>query len=286
MEEPIEQITQNIKLVHTTTTEVIYTILTMGGELYSPQLLKEIGLMPPNKHFDEPLAIYFTPIYIQNFEPLINEGAAIFVRFNESINRYPSFFINDDNNFRPMTGDPKMVGPKNNKKPSCECQLTYNQNLEILTNADGTNKYPPIEAKQCYLPFDNMIRHIKNTYTNVAYPIFVEPINFNNHCHDGGLEIGFITDRFNLEGLLTHIVLGNRNDMNPISVRRFTTRFGKSLDELYADMKEATERMGGLFIELPPKNARGKNKFSKKRYIKKGPRTRRRKGRKGRKSRR
>lgn len=237
----------NIILFHQTTLQSLYSILTSGGML-PPKVLKELGMINPIKFFDEPLAIYFSPIYPTPSFSLADVG--FYIDFKTAIERYPSFFINDDNYFRPMTGNPKMIGPKGNKRPSCNCEHTYNQNLDVLKKPDGTNKYPPIDEKECFLPFERMLEHIKNTYTNEEYPDFVDPSNLYDRCHDGGMEIGFITERLNLEGLVKRVVVENRASIRPTEAENLRSKYGKPINELYEDMKNATESLGGVFEEL------------------------------------
>lgn len=220
-------------------------LVTPTPGLVSPKILFNIGLLTKQK--PEPEAIFFSPLYLKNElhpflyeEDYIDTQGIILVDFKSAIERYPSFFINDDNNFVPMSGMPK----KTKTGETCKCRYTYNQNLDVLKKEDDTPKYNFTkengEMNECMKSFPEMIEHISR----------IDPaVNFE-HCGDGGMEVGFITNLFELEGLLRWVILPDRDKIKKLKtfVKRFETMAG-SVDNVYNTIEEITHRLGGVFIE-------------------------------------
>jgi SepF-like predicted cell division protein (DUF552 family) len=62
-----------------------------------------------------------------------------------------------------------------------------------------------------------------------------------------GPEIAFMTPKISLQHYLKYIIVPDRTIIKDI---RFLKKINKTVDEIYKEMREMTERFGGKFIEV------------------------------------
>ena len=202
--------------------EYLYYIL-QEGYIKSPNELKI------NSSSEEPDAIFFTPVphnFIYNDD--IN-SLSLYLDYEKVLNNYNSYFINNSNGFKPLTGTyPKRMHKKINR---CHKWETYHHNLDPI-------KYPNVEHNPCHITYNKMMKIINS-------------LKHEEFLDEEGPEIGFMTPKISLRNYLKYIIVPDRTILiKHINVTRFLKKINKTIDEVYEEMREITERVGGKFIEL------------------------------------
>ena len=202
--------------------EYLYNILH-GGYIKSPNELKI------NSSSEELDAIFFTPVphnFIYNDDI---DSFSLYLDYEKVLNHYNSYFINNSNGFKPLNGKyPKKMHKKINR---CHKWETYHHNLDPI-------KYPNVEHNPCHITYNKMMKIINS----LKHEEFLE---------EDGPEVGFITPKISLQNYLKYIIVSDRTTLiKHINVKTFLKKINKSIDEVYEEMKEITERYGGKFIEL------------------------------------
>lgn len=199
--------------------EFLYSILK-DGYIKSPNELK-IG-----SSSEERDAIFFTPVphnFIYNDN---TKSFCLYLDYEKVLINYNSYFINNSNGFKPLTGTyPKRMHKKINR---CHKWETYHHNLDPI-------KYPNVEHNPCYKTYNQIMKIINS----LNYDEFLE--------EEEGPEIGFMTPKISLRHYLKYIIVPDRTT---IKEPRFLKKINKTIDEVYEEMREITERVGGKFIEL------------------------------------
>ena len=203
---------------------ILYNILK-EGYIKSPNELK-IG-----SSSEEPDAIFFSPVphnFIYN-DHTDNNGDtfSLYLDYEKVLNHNNSYFINNANGFKPLPGtySPKM----RRKKNRCKGWETYHHNLD-------PRKYPNVEHNPCYRTYKEMMKLLNS----LSYKEFID--------EEDGPEIGFITPKISLNHYLKYIVVPHRTLLK--GEKNFLKSINKTIDEVYEEMKEITERFGGKFIEV------------------------------------
>ena len=195
--------------------EYLYYIL-QSGYIKSPNELK---IQSSSEELD---AIFFTPVP-HNF--IYNEKTKLFLNNEKVLNNFDSYFINNSNGFKPLSGKyPKRMHKKINR---CHKWETYHHNLDPI-------KYPNAEHMPCHITYKKMMKIINS----LEYDEFLE---------EDGPEIGFMTPKISLHHYLKYVVVPDRTILKE---PRFLKKINKTIDEVYEEMREITERFGGKFIEL------------------------------------
>jgi len=198
--------------------EFLYSILK-DGYIKSPNELK-IG-----SSSEERDAIFFTPVphnFIYNDN---TKSFCLYLDYEKVLINYNSYFINNSNGFKPLTGTyPKRMHNKINR---CYKWETYHHNLDPI-------KYPNAEHMPCHITYKKMMKIINS----LEYDEFLE---------EDGPEIGFMTPKISLHYYLKYVVVPDRTILKE---PRFLKKINKTIDEVYEEMREITERFGGKFIEL------------------------------------
>ena len=199
--------------------EFLYSILK-DGYIKSPNELK-IG-----SSSEELDAIFFTPVphnFIYNDK---TKSFCLYLDYEKVLNYYNSYFINNSNGFKPLTGMyPKRMHKKSNR---CHKWETYHHNLDPI-------KYPNVEHNPCHKTYKQIMKIINS----LNYDEFLE--------EEEGPEIGIMTPKISLRHYLKYIIVPDRTT---IKEPRFLKKINKTIDEIYEEMREITERFYGKFIEL------------------------------------
>jgi hypothetical protein len=206
--------------------EYLYYILK-DGFIKSPNELK-LG-----SSSEEPDAIFFTPVphnFIYNdnttYYNISSLSFSLYLDYEKVLNHYDSYFINNSNSFKPLNGKyPKRMHTKFNR---CHKWETHHHNLDPI-------KYPNIEHNPCHRTYNQIMKIINS----LKYNEFIED--------EEGPEIAFMTPRISLRHYLKYIIVPDRIIVKDI---RFLKKINKTLDEIYDEMREITERFGGKFIEV------------------------------------
>ena len=215
-----KRIKYNFLLRHNTgILEYLYSILH-SGYIKSPNELKI------NSSSEEPDAIFFTPVpYNFIYNDIIN-SFSLYLDYEQVLNKYNSYFINNSNGFKPLTGNyPKQMHKKRNR---CNKWETYHHNLDPI-------KYPNVEHNPCHKTYKQIMKIINS----LNYDEFLE--------EEEGPEIGIMTPKISLRHYLKYIIVPDRTT---IKEPRFLKKINKTIDEIYEEMREITERFYGKFIEL------------------------------------
>jgi hypothetical protein len=76
----------------------------------------------------------------------------------------------------------------------------------------------------------------------------INSLNYDEFLEEEeGPEIGFMTPKISLRHYLKYIIVPDRTT---IKEPRFLKKINKTIDEVYEEMREITEKVGGKFIEL------------------------------------
>jgi len=253
MEETKNEV-ENVELLrHYTTFNSLYGII-ISNKLLNPLKIEEI-----NENFrssaKDKNSIFFTPLFTEKF---INDkdqtDPVFYLDLQETLNKYPEYYINSGNSFQPLTGKyPKRRGIE---VQNCDCLETYH-NL----NPDNSNKFNYLEnpsEKPCYRTKEELLGKIKNFQLSVDS--FDEIMD---NC-DGGPELAIFSPEIDLSGLLKYLVVPNREFIKTkyINNERFRQALvfinnieGDTIEtkidnfyELCKNIVETTD--GGQFIEL------------------------------------
>ena len=202
--------------------EYLYYIL-QSGYIKSPNELQF------QTSSEEPDAIFFTPvphnfIYNDNINSL-----SLYLDYDKVLNHYDSYFINNSNGFKPLSGKyPKRMHKKINR---CHKWETYHHNLDPI-------KYPNAEHNPCHITYKKMMKIINS-------------LNYDEFLEEDGPEIGFMTPKISLHHYLKYVVVPDRIILlKHLNVIIFLKKINKTIDEVYEEMREIIERFGGKFIEL------------------------------------
>ena len=205
--------------------EYLYYILK-DGFIKSPNELK-IG-----SSSEEHDAIFFTPVphnFIYNDNTTYNTSSlsfSLYLNYEKVLNHYNSYFINNSNAFKPLNGKyHKRMHKKSNR---CHKWETHHHNLNPI-------KYPNIEHNPCYRTYNQIMKIINS----LKYNEFLE--------EEEGPEIAFMTPKISLRNYLKYIIVPDRTIIRePL----FLKKINKTVDEIYEEIREITERFGGKFIEV------------------------------------
>jgi hypothetical protein len=203
---------------------VLYNILK-EGYIKSPNELK-IG-----SSSEELDAIFFSPVphnFIYNdYTDNNGDSFCIYLDYEKVLNHNNSYFINNAYGFKPLPGTyPARMRKKINR---CQGWETHHHNLDPI-------KYPNIENKPCYKTYKQMMKILNS----LNYEDFIN--------EEDGPEIGFMTPKISLNHYLKYIIVPDRSLLK--KEKNFLKTINKTIDEVYEEMREITERFGGKFIEV------------------------------------
>lgn len=238
-------------LSHQTTFKGLLNILNSNQILNINELKKEYPNFKGSS--EDSNSIFFTPIFNEKFIFENKKAPVLYLDLEKILNIYGQYYINSANSFKPLDGTP-------NRKGSCKCRNTYHNNLDYSIFEEFENS----SANACYKNKDEILQMFFN-FQNEESTTLNDVLN---EC-DGGPEFAIVTPNISLNGVLKYVVLPNRNYLinnNFIKFQDITIEGNGKIEKInnYFDhCKNVTEILGGIFIELPIQELKGRGKLLK-----------------------
>ena len=208
----LDMLHEEIILKHSTDAISLYKIIE------SQHLLSADKLHLSGTSGEDSRMIYMTPMKVKHLKKSMNDFS-LYLDFEKTTTRYPSYFINTSNLFGPGTGI---------KRGNCNCFHTFYSEEFKKTYADGV-------GKECYLDRqDDILKKIFELYDEVE--------RIEDSC-DGGAEIGFYCPDIKLKDILKCVYLPTK--FTPYYEKRITTNLGLSVDEYVSNIEQMVNDLGG-----------------------------------------
>jgi hypothetical protein len=152
-----------VMLQHLTTTSNLLKILA-SGKLLSPQ---KLGLKPPIWNKDYGTYVFLTPSTTTEFRRS-KDDTILHLDAKGLMAKYPRFFINNGNSFRPLNGQMK---PYTRKNGDCGCNWTYN----TLTSVEGPCVKKTLKEIESVLQYD---MNVCDGGPEIGFPDEIEILEF------------------------------------------------------------------------------------------------------------